>query len=513
MTLPTNTIDICICIVFLLLNIIVGALYRGKSKSFREYAIGDKKFSTAVLTATLVATWLSGSLLTICLRETYSRGLYYIIALIFGRTAGLLIMGRVIGPRIGKFINNLSIADSLGTLYGKHVQVIVGIGGVLGSIGYLAIQFKVITTIISILFNYDGAAITIITASILILYARSGGVKAVTFTDVLQFFTFGIFLPILALSIWGNLKDHGQVAHLLTTNPLFDFKEVVKWSPEFIATLSMIVYFVVPSLSPEAFQRMAMAHNATQIKRSFAWATLLCVIVQLCMIWIAILLLIDQPGLNPKELVQYIMDHHAYPGLRGLFAVGVVSLAMSTADSVLNASAVIVANDIVAPFWPRKVDTLKVAQGATLFIGFGALLVTFKVKELLDVLMLSASFQLPIESMPMLLAIFGFQTSRRVALMAMGAGAFTVVACLLVFKSVNSFFPGMIANLVVLLGAHYLLGEKGGWGHNPIEKTGISHFNHQGWRSWFKKKKKDSSLNCFQKLLASFLLSIEMEKR
>jgi hypothetical protein len=53
-------------------------------------------------------------------------------------------------------------------------------------------------------------------------------------------------------------------------------------------------------------------------------------------------------------------------------------------------------------------------------------------------------------------------------LMAMGAGAVTVTACLFAFKSVNSFLPGMLANLVVKLGAHYLLGEPGGWGHGFI---------------------------------------------
>lgn len=72
--------------------------------------------------------------------------------------------------------------------------------------------------------------------------------------------------------------------------------------------------------------------------------------------------------------------------------------------------------------------------------------------------------------MPMLQAIFGFQTSRRVVLLAMGAGTVTVTTCLIAFKSVNSFFPGMLANLAVLLVAHYLLGEEGGWGHNPLKK-------------------------------------------
>ncbi len=49
-------VDVVILVAFLLINIVVGWKYRGKSKSFKEYAIGDKKFSTATLTATIVAT-------------------------------------------------------------------------------------------------------------------------------------------------------------------------------------------------------------------------------------------------------------------------------------------------------------------------------------------------------------------------------------------------------------------------------------------------------------------------
>src|SRR3569832_1618590 len=68
----------------------------------------------------------------------------------------------------------------------------------------------------------------------------------------------------------------------------------------------------------------------------------------------------------------------------------------------------------------------------------------------------------------MLLTVFGFQTSGRVVLMAMGAGATIVTACLIAFKSIISFFPGMLANLTTMLGAHYLMQVEGGWGHNPL---------------------------------------------
>ncbi len=495
MATTSHTLDLLILLGFLVLNIIVGFRYRGKSKSFQEYAIGDKKFSTATLTATIVATWMSGSHLFVCLEQTYSTGLYYVIAIIIGCTAGLLITGNVIGPRMGKFLNNVSVPELLGKVYGNQVQAIAGISTVLSTIGYIAVQFKAISRILTI-FLYHGNAyssagnffneevVTIIAATIIILYSTSGGVKAVTFTDVIQFLTFGTLLPVLALVIWHNLKDPHQVAHMLTTNPSFSFKEVVRWTPEFQGTLILMCYLMTPALPPELFQRMVMARDVGQVKRSIGYATLIDLAIDLCMIWIAILLLVDQPGLDPSKLVQHIVNTYTYPGLRGFLCVGIIALAMSTADSALNSCAVVITNDILPPLRIQKVRSLNTAKWATLILGFLAVLLTLKVQNILTIILGSACFYVPIVVIPMLLAIFGFETSKRVVLMAMGAGATTALACLLYFKSVNSFFPGMFVNFLVMMGAHYLLGEQGGWGHNPLPTFYHTQDTRSKWKQW-----------------------------
>jgi Na+/proline symporter len=470
MKLSLASVDIFIFAGFFLLNIIVGFRYRGKGQSFKEYAIGDKQFSTATLTATIVATWMSGSIFFVGIEQTYSRGLYFIIAAIMGGIVGMLLVGRVIGPRMGKFLYHISLPEALGQLYGKHVQLVAGISCVVLSAGYIAVQFQIIARILSILFNYESPVIVVIAATIITLYSLSGGVKAVTFTDILQLFTFGTLLPILALAIWNNLRDHSAVVHMLTTNPLFSFKEVVQWSPEFISTMILTCYFLTPELAPELFQRMVMARDTEQVKRSITYATAIGLLVILCIIWTGILILVDQPELAPNKVVQYMVNVHVYPGLKGFLGVGVIALAMSTADSTINSTAVIIANDILPPLKLQKSGSLKAAKNATLFLGCLSIFLALSFQGLLDIILFAACFYSPVVVIPMLLAIFGFQTSRRVVLMAMGVGAAVTTACLLYFKSVNSFFPGMLANLVVMMGAHYLLGEHGGWGYNPVKK-------------------------------------------
>jgi Na+/proline symporter len=53
--------DIIIFVVFLAINLIVGALARRKKQTFREFVVGDKNFSTVTLVATMLATSASGS--------------------------------------------------------------------------------------------------------------------------------------------------------------------------------------------------------------------------------------------------------------------------------------------------------------------------------------------------------------------------------------------------------------------------------------------------------------------
>lgn len=145
----TDMIDTAILAAFLAINLLVGLGYGARVRSLREYAIGSKNFSTATITATLVATWFGGGSLVYGLEQTYTRGLYYILALI-GAPTGLLLTGRVVGVRMHEFLNNLSVAEVMRDLYGKAVQVIAAISGILGSVGGIAIQFKVTAKMIAI---------------------------------------------------------------------------------------------------------------------------------------------------------------------------------------------------------------------------------------------------------------------------------------------------------------------------------------------------------------------------
>ena len=199
-------IDSGIIILFLIINFSVGLFYSRGKTSLSEYAVGDKKFSTGTVAATVIATCIGGGFFSGAITESYRQGLYFIIPAM-GEPLCLIIIAYFFIPRMGEFLGNLSIAEALGNLYGKYVRVISAIAGIFLCIGIVSLQFKVGASIFKVFFGIDGFYAVLACAIITTTYSAFGGIKAVTITDVIQFFTFGTIVPIISLMIWGTLND------------------------------------------------------------------------------------------------------------------------------------------------------------------------------------------------------------------------------------------------------------------------------------------------------------------
>ncbi|WP_148269031.1 hypothetical protein [Cardinium endosymbiont of Encarsia pergandiella] len=91
---------------FLLLTLVVGICFSRKKTTFREYAVGNKKFSTATLIATVLATSYGAGGLIRNVECDYEFGLYWMIILIFNCFCSWTISRLVL--RMGPFMSHLS---------------------------------------------------------------------------------------------------------------------------------------------------------------------------------------------------------------------------------------------------------------------------------------------------------------------------------------------------------------------------------------------------------------------
>jgi len=458
-------IDIAIVVGFLLFNLFVGLYYGRGVENIKDYALGGRNFNTNTLIATLVATWVGGSSLAIKVSESYNRGLYYISTGIF-ELLSFLIVAYILAPRMKEFLGSASIAEAMGQIYGKNVRIITAISGVVGTIGFISVQFKVFSELFSHFTGIDALYTTLTSAVVVIIYSSYSGIRAVTFTDVVQLFTFCIFVPGLALLVWGTLDAPTVVIETLRTNPNFDLNNILDpKNAKFYSWLALLCFFLIPSLDPAAFQRIAMSKNVQQVQALFSRAAFIYIAIAICMYWIGILLLSSNQNLSTNQLISYTIQKYSYPGLIGLTLVGIIAMVMSTADSYINSSSILISNDIFSQLNLKfvKGNEMLIARVSAIIVGIVAIVPALFFHGLLDLIIFTFSFYMPIVTPPFILGILGFRSSAKSAIIGMGAGFITVLFISLNFTSVNSIAPGVLANLLFLFGSHYLLRQPGGW--------------------------------------------------
>lgn len=490
-------LDVVIFVGFLTINLAVGLFYSRGVRSTAEYAIGDRSFSTNSLIATIIASYIGGGVFVSTLSEVYKHGLYYIIP-VLGEPIAFIIMGIFFIPRMTEFLGEISVAEMMGRFYGSHARIITAISGILCASGVVALQFIIATSIMKIFFDINSFSALSASAMVIILYSSLGGIKAVTITDILQFLTFTAVIPLLSLVIWREI-NFATVLNTLSNNPAFDYKEVLNVShPRFFPMAMLFIFFICPTLVPTFIQRVSMATGVKKAQKSFIVAGIISLLVLILLCSTSILLLSSNPDLNPNELLPYIINHYTYTGFKGLTAICIMAVLMSTADSYINSAAVLLMHDIFKPIFKVQNDLVWLRSTA-LLIGILAFVISYRSKTLLDALVMTMAFYMPIVVVPLTFAIFGLRTSGKVALIGMTAGAITVVAWMLWtnfsssanivglnqegFEGFNETVPGMFMNLVAFIIAHLYYGKQKHY-TNPEHEAVLTQLKQKRKKNW-----------------------------
>lgn len=289
-----------------------------------------------------------------------------------------------------------------------------------------------------------------------------------TFTDLIQFLTFSTVIPIIGYFILSTLDSAEIFTNTLATNQLFDYRQVFDFTqPKSLYHLFIFFFIFVPAFNPAIFQRITMAKNTMQVSRSFIIAGITCFFLALMMSWIGVLVLSTHPNIEASNVVKHVLFNYPYVGLKGLALAGIMAMVMSTADSYVNATSVLFVHDFCTPLKIRLVkDELLFSRLASLLIGlFSILLALRNHGSLMQLLIAANMLYMPIVTVPFIMATVGFRSTSQSVLIGMATGLFTVIIweTFLKIGNIDAVIPGMVANLIALIGSHYLLKQSGGW--------------------------------------------------
>ena len=454
---------------FLLLNLVVGISYGRNVKNLKDYALGNQGFPVFVLASTIAATWTTGSCFNFYLESAYKGNL--LLCFIFSVLA-LAIVGKL-AMRMGEFFGKLSVAEALGSIYGKEVRYMTAFAGIFMYFGFVALQFQTMAEVFASIFGTSVVSATLIVGAVIITYTVLGGMRSIVFTDFLQFFSFFIFLPVFVAILYINIPSNTNVWELFkerAANLIPSFSSDFKFFNSFWS-MCMVTLFL--GLQPAFFQRVAAARNVPKAKAAFYHGGMLWAVTGAMTIIAGVFLKAANPQIVSTEevyklgLLKYVVTNYSSAGLSTLLLISMMAMAMSSADSFINSASVLFANDLAGPlFGVKEKQKLFVAR---LFAGvFGGFILLFSLFEhsLWNLINTTYLFYMPTVVIPFLLCVLGFRSSKRAVLGSMVAGFLSGFVWRYFFSDasgINSNFVGMAVNAVTLFVAHYLLGEPGGW--------------------------------------------------
>jgi SSS family solute:Na+ symporter len=313
----------------------------------------------------------------------------------------------------------------------------------------------------------------LIMGGIAVIYTVIGGLKAVIYTDTIQWAILLLSLIFIGIPV-SYIKLGGWEAISSSLGPEFfsltnvTWQDLVKWAVTIIP-----IWFVGMTL----YQRIYAAKDIKTAKRAWYLAGLFEYPVMAFMgVTLGLLARVaaDQglfaiagfdsaAGMDHEMGLPLLLRHILPVGLMGIMMAAYFSAIMSTADSCLMAASGNLLTDIIN-FKGNQKKVLLVSQAVTLLIGGLALLLALNMHDVLTLMFYSYGFMVSGLFIPIIGGLFFKRRSSLAAIMAMLVGG-SVTTVLQYFniptwQSLDPNVFGIAASLVIFLFLNRAFGTK-----------------------------------------------------
>jgi Na+/proline symporter len=347
-------IDLAIIILFLVGNTLFG-LWHGKSnKTSKDYFVGSHKLPWIVSMLSIVAS--ETSVLTfVSVPGLAYRGDWTFLQLAMGYIVGRVLVSLILLPMYFKH-GVSSIYEIIGIRFGPGMQKLAAVVFLVTRTLGDAIRFLAAGVVVQVVTGWSLPLAVMIIGIVTLVYTLSGGIKAVVWLESFQFslYLLGGILSILFLlqsidmgipAIVTSLGDAGKLNIInMNSNVLTSpFNFISAFTGGILLSLSShgVDYMMVQRvLGCKDLQsaRKAMIGSGFFVFFQFSVFLLAGSLISVFMH--------GAPMEKDREFAFFIV-HHLPAGLKGLLIAGVLSAAMSTHSSAINALASSTVNDIL----------------------------------------------------------------------------------------------------------------------------------------------------------------------
>jgi len=435
---------------YLIIVLLIG-IWAGRGvKDIKDYAVASKSFGTMAIFATLSASFIGGGFSMGNAEKVFLVGISNIVAL-WGFSLKEILVAKYIAPNIRHYPDAISIGDIMEPAYGKESRIFAGVFGVILSAGILGAQIGAMGYIFNLFLGLDRSTGIILGLSIVIIYSTIGGMRAVVWTDIVQFIVLSVGIP---LTLYFGIEHVGGWNEIVQSVPASHF--TISLEPmALVALISLFLTFLLgETLVPPYVQRLLIGKENHNVKRGTMLSGLYSIPFFLVTGLIGLVALAMQPSLDANLAMPYVIQEALPPVLQAVVISAIISIIMSSADSFLNAAAIAFNNDIIKPILktPLSVDAeLKLARITTLAVGIIAVVFALSIDSILDILIYSYNFWAPTTLVPLAAALLGLKLSKKRFIAGATAGIITTLVWSNLLGSplgIDGLVVGTLANFI-----------------------------------------------------------------
>ncbi|MFQ6035037.1 MAG: sodium:solute symporter [Sedimentisphaerales bacterium] len=441
------------------------ALRARAARQFSEFSLAGRALPLALVFGSLCATYVGPAFSIGFVGKGFESGFLFLgIGLAYSLQN--ILVGLLVAPRLRALKDCHTLGDAIGHKYDRKCQVVAGIISIGLCAAFAAVMAKAGGIVLTDILGLPNLPAVIIVVAVTALYTTFGGLRASVITDAFQFTAFAILLPVTLLLVLLFHLDGGVATF---NKQASDATALGLGTQSLVNIVGLLAAFLLGETLIPPYANRALASRTTQISRNgFLLAGVFSVIWFTVMISLGIVARSIVPQTTDGDHVLLKLVKTKMPEGYALLLVVLVSVVMSSLDSLLNAGAVAFAEDIVKPFAKLKdAAALNIGRCATIIIAAIAAAGALAVPSIIDGLLICYAIWAPAILPALLIGLWVKHPKPLAGILSMGSGAAVAVTLWVMFKFVFNWpievcvgriiIPGLGSALLAYALGHFII--------------------------------------------------------
>lgn len=438
-----HLLDLIIMVSYLLILLGVGFYFSRQHISDDDYFLGGRNIKPWHVGLSVVATDVGGGF------SIGLGGLGFVMGLsgswmLFTGLVGAWLSAVFLIPKIKKLEETKRFStfnQIIGHYYGNKVALIASIVSLIGYLGFTSSQLLAGAKLTTATFpEVSFPAALLVMGGIAVIYTAFGGLKAVIYTDTVQWIILMVGLIFVGIPAgyiyvggWEVINSTLDASYFSLTQ--LSVNQVLSWTFTIIP-----VWFIGLTLYQRIYACSSKedAQKAWYIAGLLEWpimgfmGVILGLLAKVAFLnnQFAIIGFSSVSALDAEMALPLLLRQSLGVGFLGLVISAYFSAILSTADSCLMASSGSLVSDFILPRY-KKIslkNVLRLSQGSTLLLGLFALFIAFQFTNVLSLMLLSYGVMVSGLFVPIIGALFSKKLNPSQGLLALLFGGATSLA-------------------------------------------------------------------------------------